>query len=150
MNCTTSNTGRRPCTNTFLLNKYEMVQMSTTFSSTTKCQQISSAGCWQYWTHKMAPPTEKSFCLLHCNNTQSATTVQRLFWTKYQKQPVWGSITKWYKQFEHNESICKGKSAEYPSTHDVKLERVWPVNLRNPSQSINKSSSKLALACSKK
>ena len=144
MSCTTSNTRRHPCKKTFLLNKSEMVKMSIT------CQQISSAGCWQCWTHKMASPTQKSLCLLHCNTTQSATTVQWLFQTKYQKPPVWGSITKLYKQFVHSECICKGKNTEYPSTHDATLERVWPVNLKNPSKLTNGARSKLALSCSRK
>jgi hypothetical protein len=119
--------------------------MPTKFNGATRCQLISSAGCWQCCSRKMVPPKEKSFHLLHYNETRSATALQWAFQTKYPKTPVWGFTTKWYKQFVQSECICKGKSAEYPNTYDVTLELIWPANLTSPRKSTNRASNKPAL-----
>ena len=63
------------------------------------------------FSEKMAPPGEKSFCVLEYHTNKSVVTVQSAFRSKYAKDPPTAKIIRaWYKQFTETGCLCKQKA----------------------------------------
>ena len=59
----------------------------------------------------MAPPGEKSSCVLEYHTNKSVVTVQRAFRANHTKEPPTDkTIRAWYKQFTETGCLCKQKA----------------------------------------
>jgi hypothetical protein len=80
----------------------------------------------------MATPQQKAFCILQFAKTNTVTTVQRLFRTRFGiDPPARKTIYSWCRQFEDTGCICKGEALVYL----VYQKRMW-AELEKPSSEV--------------
>jgi len=95
----------------------------------------------------MAPPGEKSFCVLECHTSKSVVTVQRAFRAKYGKDlPTDKIIRAWYKHFTETGCLCKQKSSGRPLAAEDDVDRVCASFLQSPKKSTGSAAKELSMS----
>jgi transposase len=94
----------------------------------------------------MASYQQKAYWVLELVKTNSITTVQRHFRTRFDKEPPSRkNIYRWYNQFEEAGSVCKRRNTGRPRVSDADVDRIREAFKGGPQKSTYRASRQLQL-----
>ncbi|GFR07413.1 DUF4817 domain-containing protein [Trichonephila clavata] len=89
---------------------------------------------------------EKAYCIFEYSKTYSVTVVQRLFRTKFRKEPPHRhNISRLVKQFQDIGCLCKNKSTGRKETKPEVVQRIRDSFLWSISKSTRRAGAELAI-----
>lgn len=98
-------------------------------------------GCQEQFWVKMAVSGAEVFCMLVYAWTQSIVAVQRIYRTKFGKDPpVRNSIMQWYDKFQSDRCLCITKRPGWPGPTKEWVEHVRKDFQCSPNKTTNRAS----------
>lgn len=92
----------------------------------------------------MITAKQKAFCVTEFCKSESTTTVQRFFRTKFGISPPGRKdILRWYRQFVETGCLCKGKSPGRPRVMEESVGLIQSAFLGSPRKSTRRASHEL-------
>jgi hypothetical protein len=92
----------------------------------------------------MASQVEEAKCVLWFYESRSTVTLQRRFPAVFGREPLTKmSIYKWYKLFDQNVYVCKGKSTRRRQVSGAQMDTVRAAFVRSPRKSISRGARQL-------
>jgi hypothetical protein len=89
----------------------------------------------------------KYFCFMQLAKTESITTVQCGFRTKYHTEPPTDkTIREWYRKFEGTGLLCSAKRTGRPGSSRETVDRVGESFTRSPQKSTRRASRELKMS----